>query len=123
MLAKEKMKSRLRSFRYAFQGLYHLFKGQPNAWIHLVAALGVIVAGILFHLSFTEWGFIIFAIGFVFSAELFNSAIEELVNKISPEYNPVAGKIKDLAAGAVLVAAITAALIGLVIFLPKLIIY
>ncbi|MBN1197936.1 MAG: diacylglycerol kinase family protein [Bacteroidales bacterium] len=117
------MKKRLLSFRYAFQGLFHLFRGQPNAWIHLIAAIGVIIAGFLCGLSVTEWGFIIFAIGMVFAAELFNSAIEELVNKISPEHDLVAGKIKDLAAGAVLVAAISAAILGLLIFLPKLIVH
>lgn len=106
---------------YAFRGLNFLFRGQPNAWIHLTAAIGVIIAGFLCHLSSIEWGVIIFAIGLVFSAELFNSAIEELVNKVSPEFHPLAGKVKDLAAGAVLVAAITAAIIGAIIFLPKLI--
>ncbi len=113
------MRKRLLSFKFAFQGLYHLFRGQPNAWIHLVAAVGVIVAGILFHLSTSEWLFIICAIGFVFSTELVNSAMEELVNKVSPEKHPMAGKIKDLAAGAVLVAAIIAAIIGSIIFIPK----
>jgi diacylglycerol kinase (ATP) len=113
------MKRRLRSILCAFRGLHALFREQPNAWIHLIAALGVIIAGILCHLSAIEWGVIIFAIGLVFSAELFNSAIEELVNKVSPEFHPLAGKIKDLAAGAVLVAAITAAIIGLIVFLPK----
>lgn len=115
------MKRRIRSFLYAFRGIYFLFREQPNAWIHLVAAIGVIIAGFLCHLSTIEWGLVIFAIGLVFSAELFNSAIEGIVNKVSPEFNPLAGKIKDLAAGAVLVAAITAAIIGVVIFLPKLI--
>jgi len=113
------MKKRLLSFKYAFQGLFQLFKGQPNAWIHLVSAITVILAAIWFQLSIIEWMFIILAIGFVFSAELFNTAIEKLVDKVSPEKNPLAGRIKDLAAGAVLVAAITAAAIGLVIFLPK----
>jgi len=114
------MKKRLLSFKFAFRGLFFLFKDQPNAWIHLVAAIGVIIAGIFFRLSNSEWMFISLAIGFVFSTELANSAIEELVNKVSPEQNPVAGKIKDLAAGAVLLAAITALVIGLVIFIPKL---
>ncbi|TSA30615.1 MAG: diacylglycerol kinase family protein [Bacteroidetes bacterium] len=113
------IRSRLISFKYAFRGLLFLFKGQPNAWIHLVAAVGVIVAGILFRLSTVEWLFVMFAIGFVFSAELFNSAVEELVNKVSPEEHPLAGKVKDLAAGAVLVAAITAAVIGGIVFVPK----
>ena len=113
------MKRRLLSFKYAFRGLYLLFKSQPNAWIHLFAAFGVIVAGFILKLSISEWIFVTFAIGFVISAELFNTAIEALVDKVSPEQNPISGKVKDLAAGAVLVAAITAAVIGLVIFVPK----
>ncbi len=99
--------------------MYLLFKSQPNAWIHLFAAFGVIVAGFILKLSISEWIFVTFAIGFVISAELFNTAIEALVDKVSPEQNPISGKVKDLAAGAVLVAAITAAVIGLVIFVPK----
>ncbi|MFH1298054.1 MAG: diacylglycerol kinase family protein [Bacteroidota bacterium] len=113
------MNKRILSFKYAFRGLVHLFKGQPNAWIHLFAAVGVLIAGFLFHISASEWIFITFAIGLVFSTELFNSAMEELVNKVSPEQHPIAGKIKDLSAGAVLVAAITAAIIGGIIFIPK----
>lgn len=104
---------------FAFRGIYLLFKGEANAWIHLAAAVGVVIAGIVYHITNTEWLFITFAIGCVFSAELFNSAIETLVDKVSPEQHPVAGKVKDLAAGAVLLAAITAAVIGLIIFLPK----
>ncbi|MFC2102420.1 diacylglycerol kinase family protein [Bacteroidota bacterium] len=113
------MKKRILSFKYAFRGLVHLLKGEPNAWIHLVAAIGVIIAGILFRISTVEWLAIAFAIGFVFCAELFNSAIETLVDKVSPEQHPLAGKTKDLAAGAVLIAAITALVIGLVVFVPK----
>jgi len=113
------MKKRILSFYYAFRGIFLLFKGQVNAWIHLVIAIGVVIAGILFKLPATEWLLVVFAIGFVFSAELFNSAIEEIVNLISPDYNKKAGMIKDLAAGAVLIAAITSIIIGLVIFIPK----
>lgn len=113
------MKKRLLSFKYAFNGLALLFRGEPNAWIHLVAAAGVITAGILLKINALEWALVIFAIGLVFSTELFNSAIEEIVNKVSPERNETAGKIKDLAAGAVLMAAITSAIIGLIIFIPK----
>ncbi|MFH1159666.1 MAG: diacylglycerol kinase family protein [bacterium] len=113
------MKRRLRSFGFAFRGLVLLFSGQPNAWIHLFAAVGVIAAGIALDITATEWLLVVFAIGFVFTAELFNSAIEELVNIVSPDRNSAAGKIKDLAAGGVLLAAITAAVIGSIIFIPK----
>jgi len=115
------MKKRLLSFKFAFQGILHMLRGEANARIHLVAAVVVIAAGFLFGLTMTEWLMVIFAIGFVFSAELFNSAIEELVNLVSPGYHEKAGKVKDMAAGAVLVAAITAAVIGIIIFGPKIV--
>lgn len=94
-------------------------KTQHNAWIHSIAALTVIVAGFYFSVSRAEWALIVFAIGMVFAAETFNTAIEMLVDKISPEQNEVAGKIKDLAAGAVLFSAIAAAIIGVLIFWPR----
>jgi len=109
----------MRSFGYAFRGLIFLFKGQPNAWIHLSAAIVVIVAGIVLDITLTEWLLVIVAMGSVFTAELFNTAIEEMVNRLSPEQHPVAGRIKDLAAGGVLLAAMTSAVIGIIIFLPK----
>jgi diacylglycerol kinase len=115
------MKKRLLSFKFAFQGIRHMFREEPNARIHLVAAIIVVAAGIILKLTVTEWIMIIFAIGFVFSAELFNSAVEGFVDHVSPEYHKQAGKVKDLAAGAVLVAAITAAVIGLVVFVPKIV--
>ena len=115
------MKKRILSFKFAFKGVFLLFKEQPNAWIHMVAAIGVVVAGLIFKLSTTEWLLIVFAIGFVFSAELFNSAIEEMVNLVSPDFNKKAGKIKDLAAAAVLISSVTAAIIGLIIFIPKIV--
>ena len=111
----------IQRFQFAFKGLFFLFKDQQNAWIHLFAAIGVVIVGFFLRLSTTEWLLVVFAIGFVFSAELFNSAIEEIVNLISPEYNKKAGMIKDLAAAAVLISAITAAIIGLIIFIPKII--
>ncbi len=89
--------------------------------IHVIIALLVIVAGLWLELSIAEWLFIVFAVGLVFSAELFNSAVEKLVDFISPGYDDRAGRIKDMAAGAVFIAAITAAVIGLLIFVPRLI--
>ena len=98
-----------------------MIKSQQNAWIHLFIASFVIFAGLFFCISVTEWCFLIFAIGFVLSAEAFNTAIEELTNLVSPKQNPKAGTVKDVAAGAVLITAITAAIIGIIIFLPKVI--
>lgn len=114
-------RQRLRSFRYAFRGISFMIKTQHNFWIHLVIAVLVIIAGFLFCISLPEWALIIFAIGLVLSAEAFNSAIEQLTDLTSPDINPQAGRVKDLAAGAVLLTAMAAALIGLLIFVPKII--
>ncbi len=110
---------RMQSFGFAFKGIAFAFKTQHNLWIHLVAAIMAVGAGLLLNISRTEWLVIIFAIGFVMAAELVNTAIEHLVDLASPEWNEKAGRIKDVAAGAVLIAAITALLTGLVIFIPK----
>ncbi len=110
---------RVKSFKFAINGIYQAVRTQHSIWVQLSIALMVIVLGWWFEISTAEWLFILFAIGFVLSAEIFNSAIESLVDLVSPEYNSLAGKIKDMAAGAVLVAAITAAIVGLLIFVPR----
>lgn len=113
------LKKRLNSFRYAFAGLGELLRTQPNARIHLLATCAVLAAGFYFGISKVEWCLAILAIAMVFSAEAFNTAIENLTDLASPNYHPLAGKAKDVAAAAVLIAAIGAAAVGLVIFLPK----
>ncbi len=110
---------RLKSFGYAFNGLKHAVITQHNMWIHLVAAVLVVLFGFLLKVSPTEWLLLVFAIGLVISTEIINSAIELLTDLVSPDEHPKAGLVKDLAAGAVLVAAITAFIIGLLIFAPK----
>jgi diacylglycerol kinase len=115
------MKKRIKSFEYALNGLKIFFKTQPNAQIHLFASVFIIILGIIYKLENQEWLLIIFAIGIVFLAEAFNTAIEFLVNFVSPDFHKEAGKIKDLAAAGVLIAAITAAVIAILIFLPKII--
>lgn len=113
------LKKRLDSFKFAFAGIRDLFKTEPNAIIHFIAAVFAVSMGFFFSISTTEWCFIIFSIAFVFSAEAFNTAIEHLTNLVSPDYNQLAGKTKDAAAAAVLIAAIGSAIVGLIIFLPK----
>lgn len=108
------------SFKYAFSGILQVIKTQHNAWIHLLIAGFVTAAGFWLDISKAEWVAVVLASGMVFMAEALNTAIELLVDKISPHRDPVAGKIKDIAAGAVLFAAIAAAIIGLLIFVPKL---
>jgi len=98
-----------------------VIKHEANFKIHILAAVVVIVLGIVLQISKIEWLVIILTIGVVMSAEIFNSAIEKLVDIAHPEQNKEAGLIKDMAAGAVLVLAFAAAVIGFIIFFPKII--
>ena len=116
------LKKRIQSFGFAFKGMATLFKTQPNARIHLIAMCAVTVAGYLLKVSTTEWCFTVIAFAMVLCAEAFNTAIEFVVDLISPDYHPLAGKAKDVAAAAVLITAIGAAIVGIIIFLPKLLI-
>jgi diacylglycerol kinase (ATP) len=111
--------ARLRSFRYAFRGLWWLIREEHNSWIHLAIAAILIPVCFILHLTLIEWTAIILCIGLVLSLELTNSAIERLADKISPERDPGIGKIKDIAAGAVLIGAIASAIVGLIILIPK----
>ncbi len=113
------LNKRLNSFKYAFAGLWDLFRSQPNARIHLLAAVGVVVAGFYFRLSEAEWCIVSLAIAVVFAAEAFNTALEYLTDLVSPDYHPLAGKAKDASAAAVLIAAIGAVVVAGIIFLPK----
>ncbi len=108
--------NRILAFKYALNGVFVFFKEGHHARIHLVMATVVISGGFYFHLSRLEWYVSLLCIAMVISAEMFNSAIENLCDLISPEINPLAGKLKDIAAGGVLVCAIVSALIGLEIF-------
>lgn len=107
------------SFKYALEGLFVMFKEERNARIHLIMAIGSIVAGVYFNLSLTEWIFLVFAISLVIALELINTAIENLADFVSPERNEKIKKVKDLAAGAVLIGAISSLIIGILIFAPK----
>ncbi len=113
------LKKRLNSFRYAITGIVSLIVSQPNARIHLLAAVVVILAGWRFELDRAEWCLLALAITVVLMAEAFNTALEHLTDLVSPEHHPLAGKAKDVAAGAVLLAAIGAMTVGAIIFLPK----
>lgn len=112
--------SRTNSFRYAFNGFKTLFRTETNAVLHLVAAVLVVALGLFVGLSAHEWIMIVFAIGIVFAAELFNSAIEYLSDVVSPGFNSQIKKAKDLAAAGVLVASIAAFVTGLFVFIPHL---
>ncbi|MFT7380649.1 MAG: diacylglycerol kinase [Roseivirga sp.] len=112
------IKARIKSFRFAIDGLKHVIHNEHNFRIHLFAALVVIALGFYLQITTTDWLWLIAAIGFVMVTEILNSAIENLVDLISPQKQKKAGLIKDMAAAAVLIASITAAIIGVLIFYP-----
>ena len=114
------LSKRLNSFRFAFQGLFDLFKSQPNARIHLIALTLVIATGFFVRLSNLEWSLVVICIALVLSMEAVNTALEYLTDLVSPDHHPLAGKAKDVAAAAVLIAAIAAATVGAILFIPKL---
>jgi diacylglycerol kinase len=113
------IKSRIHSFRYSFRGIFYAFGGEPNLWIHLLATILVVVAGFVFELETWEWALVILCIGFVIMTEFFNSALEYLCDAVHPQYSEIIKKAKDISAAAVLISAIAAAIIGLIIFVPK----
>ncbi len=115
----QELQKRARSFRYAWQGIIASFHSEANLKIHLTIASLVIICGFLFHISIQEWLICLLSFGLVISMELMNTVVETLVDLISPEQHPLAGKAKDIAAGAVLVSAVFAAIAGLIIFIPK----
>ncbi|MEE1945945.1 diacylglycerol kinase family protein [Pedobacter sp. KR3-3] len=114
------MNKLLQSFGYAFKGLAYAFRSQLNFKLHCVAAVLVLALGWYVQLSVAEWLWISLAIALVLAAELFNTAIEVLVDLVSPNWNEQAGRVKDVAAGAVLLIALLALVVGLFIFVPKL---
>ena len=117
---KYDLKKQIYSFSYAWKGIAHGFCREQNLRFHLCVALLTVVAGWGVGISRMEWIAVILCIGGVIAAELMNSAIERVVDLASPTLHPLAGQAKDLAAGAVLVTAIAAVIVGIVIFLPYL---
>ncbi len=112
---------RIRSFRFAFRGLRTMLLSQHNAWVHAAATIAVILAGILLKISTVEWCAIIVMTVAVWTAEALNTAFEFLCDVASPQFHPVVEKSKDVAAGAVLLSAIGAIVVGVLIFGPRLI--
>lgn len=114
-----KSQGRISSFRNALSGIAVFIRTQTNAKLHLVAALLVVLLGFYFDVSITEWCLLVGAIGIVLIAEIFNSALELLSDVVSPDYDASIKKIKDMAAGGVLIAACCSALLAALIFVPK----
>lgn len=115
-----KFYKRVWSFRYASRGIRNSILTQTNLRIHLIATILVVMLGIFLKISNIEWIAIIISCGMVIAAELINTAIEELTDLLSPNYHKKAGYAKDASAGAVLILAIASAIVGSIIFVPKL---
>ena len=118
---KFSVRKRIKSFSYAFAGLRVLFREEHNARIHAVAAVLAVAMGFLFRISPMEWIAVVIVIGMVFAAEIINSSIERTADFVKAERDDRKRDIKDLGAAAVLVCAIAAAVVGIIIFLPKII--
>lgn len=116
-------RGRLFSFKYAFSGLRYVLFSQRNAWIHSAITIAVVIMAAFLKLSFLEWGILLLAIGMVWTAETLNTAIEALVNLVSPQPHPLAKVTKDVSAAAVLISAIMSVIIGLLILLPPLVLF
>jgi diacylglycerol kinase len=112
------LQQRIRSFKYAIQGIIAFLRSEPHARIHAVATLLVIAAGFYYRLSASQWLPILIVIGMVWVTEMLNTVVEKIMDHLSPDYHPRVKWIKDVAAGAVLVAALIAAITGAVIFIP-----
>lgn len=118
---KKSIGYQLETFRYAFKGIQWFFSSEFKSRIHSVCALAAIVLGIIVKLSHTDWILVAIAIGLVFITEIINTGIELMVDELVKEQNTPAGRIKDLSAGAVLIAALTALTIGIIVFVPEIV--
>lgn len=110
---------RIKGFKYAFKGAYLLLKNEASIQVQAVIAVLVTIAGFYFEISTTEWMFQSFAIGLVMSIEGLNTTAEEIANFVHPDFHNKIGYIKDVAAGAVFIAAVTAVVIACFIYIPK----
>lgn len=110
--------ARTRSFGHAFAGLAFMLRTQHNAWLHLAVSVTVIAAGFVLKVTNDDWRWLICAIGLVWMAETFNTAVEYVCDTVSPSYSETVKRAKDIAAGAVLICAMAAAVIGLITLWP-----
>ena len=118
--ARWQSQSRLASFRYAFSGLWYMLRTQRNAWIHATATVCVVALGLWLSLSRIEWAILALTIGLVWMAEFINTALEAVVDLASPDVHPLAKVGKDVGAAAVLVAAFTSVIVGVLVLGPAL---
>ena len=115
------IKARLASLGHAVRGLRSLIRSESHAKVHLLATALVCCLGVALSVTADEWGLLLLATGLVWTAEAFNTAMESVVDLYSSEWNEQSGRVKDLAAAAVLLAAAAALLVGFIIFLPRIV--
>jgi diacylglycerol kinase (ATP) len=113
------VRRRVASFGYAFRGVWAALRTEIHLRFHALATVVVLGLGFYFRLSRLEWALVALAVGLVGSLELVNTAVEAVVNLVSPDYHRLAGRAKDVAAGAVLVGALAALAVGLLVFGPR----
>ncbi len=111
---------RIRSITHAVRGIGEMLKSQHNAWLHAVSTIAVAVLGFVFEITKVEWCFLVLAIALVWVAEALNTAFEFLCDVASPNFHPIVKHSKDVAAGAVLLSAVGAVIVGLIVFMPYL---
>ncbi|MFT6336625.1 MAG: diacylglycerol kinase (ATP) [Saprospiraceae bacterium] len=121
-MSKFSIKDRIMSFNHAFNGFKVLLKSEHNAWIHTSLSTIAIALGFYFEISNAEWVAVVLCIGMVISAEIFNTAIEHIANFVQPNQDERIKHIKDLGAAAVFMSALSAFIVGLIIYLPKIIV-
>ena len=117
---RNKLDSRARSFQYAFAGISYVLRTQHNTWIHAAVTAGVFILALWLRLPLSDWAVLTVTVVLVWTAEIFNTAMEVMVDLLQPEHHPAAKVAKDVAAAAVLLSAIGAVLIGLLLLGPSL---
>ena len=115
------IKSRIPAFKNAFSGIWYVIRTQKNAWIHLIATIAAVSLGFCLKLDLIEWALIVFAVALVWSSEIINTSLETLFDILIDEPHPLVKIGKDVGAAAVLISSLAALIIGLLVFLPKLI--
>lgn len=115
-----RLKIHLRSYKYSIKGIWIAFRDEQNMTIHFIAAIAVIVVNSLLKVNRTEWLFTLIMIGLALMAEIFNTAIEKLADRVTNEQDPLIGQVKDLASGAVLIICCFAVICAIIIYLPYL---
>lgn len=113
-------RSRIRSFKHAFAGIWYVIRTQKNAWIHLTIMIFVVVMAAWLRLAQFDWAILVVTIGIVWLAEFLNTSIEAIVDLVSPQRHPLAKVSKDVGAAAVLISAATAIIVGILLLGPPL---